>query len=119
MTAEQTALPPADQAAVHWLERDGQRLALHVYPEPDRGADAPLVLVLPAMGVPARFYRQLAETLCAAGLGVVVADLRGTGASTPAPSRASRYGMAELVGDVGAVLDELRPGARRVLLVGH
>jgi predicted alpha/beta hydrolase len=103
-----------------WVERGTDRIGLQWYEQPAR-ADAPLVLVWPAMGVPARFYRPFATTLREAGLAVVVADLRGTGASTPRASRASRYGYAELVDDVGAVLADLKPrhDGRRVVLVGH
>jgi predicted alpha/beta hydrolase len=103
-----------------WVERGTDRIGLQWYEEPAR-ADAPLVLVWPAMGVPARFYRPFATALREAGLAVVVADLRGTGASTPRPSRSSRYGYAELVDDVGAVLADLKPrqDGRRVVLVGH
>ena len=67
---------------------------MQVYPEPDGTADAPVVVIWPAMGVRARYYRPFAAALRAAGLAVVVADLRGTGASTPPPSRACRYGYA-------------------------
>jgi predicted alpha/beta hydrolase len=103
-----------------YLEHDGQRLGLHTYPEPET-PDAPVVVIWPAMGVPARYYRPFAGQLRDHGLAVVVADLRGTGASTPVPSRRSRYGYAELAGDVGAVLTELKPrlGGRTVLLLGH
>jgi predicted alpha/beta hydrolase len=73
------------------------------------------------MGTPARFYRPLANRLGQAGLAVVVVDLRGVGSSTPPPSRASRYGYADLAGDVGAVLDALKPrlDGRRRYLLGH
>src|SRR5262249_21023261 len=73
------------------------------------------------MGVPARYYRPFAGQLRAAGLAVAVADLRGTGASTPTPSRHSRYGYADLADDVGAVLEHLGPRleGRRVVLLGH
>ena len=84
--------------------------------------DADTVAVLwPAMGTPAGYYRPFAASLVADGVEVVVADLRGTGSSTPRPSRASRYGMAELVDDVGAVRQWLAPSlaGRRLLLVGH
>lgn len=99
---------------------NGERLALHVYPEPAHRA-TPLVIMWPAMGTPARYYRPFAAQLLAQGLGVVVVDLRGTGASTPRPSRASRYGYADLAGDVGAVLDAVKPrrDGRRVILLGH
>ncbi|MFG1888001.1 alpha/beta fold hydrolase [Micromonospora sp. NPDC049051] len=104
-----------------FVEVDGARLGLQVYPEPDGVTDAPLVLIMPAMGVRARYYRPFAAALRAAGLAVAVADLRGTGESTPAPSRACRYGYPELAADVGAALAALktRRDGRRTLLLGH
>jgi predicted alpha/beta hydrolase len=96
-----------------YLERDGERIGLQVYPD---GGTGPAVVVWPAMGTPARYYRHFAAQLAGAGLGVTVVDMRGTGASTPRPDRASRYGYAELVADVGAVLDRQR---RPTLLLGH
>lgn len=104
-----------------FVEVDGARLGLQVYPEPDGAPDAPLVLISPAMGVPARYYRPFATALRDAGLAVAVADLRGTGASTPRPSRTCRYGYAELAGDVGAVLTALkeRRDGRRTIVLGH
>jgi len=97
----------------------GYQLALHVYPDP--GPDAPVVVIFPAMGTPARFYRPFAQRLGTAGVAVVVVDLRGTGASTPKPSRADRYGYVDLASDVGAVLDALKPrlDARPYYLLGH
>jgi predicted alpha/beta hydrolase len=100
-----------------FLEVADQRLGLQVYPEP--APDAPVVVIWPAMGVPARYYQPLAQRLHAEGLAVVVADLRGTGVSGPRPSRRSRYGYADLAGDVGAVLDHLKPDGRKVVLLGH
>jgi predicted alpha/beta hydrolase len=101
-----------------YVERGPDRIALHVHDEDSSG---PLAVVWPAMGVPARYYRPFVAELRAAGLGAVVVDLRGTGASGPRPSRRSRYGYADLAGDVGAVLEALRPrlDGRRLLLVGH
>ncbi|GAB4101414.1 alpha/beta fold hydrolase [Micromonospora taraxaci] len=107
--------------AQEFVDVDGGRLGVQVYPEPTGTTDAPVVLIWPAMGVRARYYRPFAAELRAAGLAVVVADLRGTGTSTPAPSRADRYGYSELAGDVDAVLAALKPrlDGRRRLLVGH
>src|SRR5207253_10132645 len=70
---------------------------------------------------PARYYRPFAGHLRDAGLAVLVADLRGTGDSSPPPSRHSRYGLAELAADIGAILDAQRDrlAGRTVLLVGH
>jgi predicted alpha/beta hydrolase len=102
-----------------WIDQGTRRLGLQVYPEPE--GPAPAVVIWPAMGVPARFYRPFATELTGAGLAVIVADLRGTGASTPAPSWRSRYGYAELVDDVGLVREALKPrlDGRRVVLLGH
>jgi predicted alpha/beta hydrolase len=105
-----------------YLDRGGDRLGLHVYPTADGASDdGPAVVIWPAMGTPARFYRHFAARLSAAGLAVVVVDLRGTGTSTPVPSRSSRYGYADLAGDVDAVLDHLKPrlDGRRRYLLGH
>ncbi|MEO3773209.1 alpha/beta fold hydrolase [Micromonospora sp. B9E7] len=107
--------------AQEFVDVDGGRLGVQVYPEPTGTTDAPVVVIWPAMGVRARYYRPFAAELRAAGLAVVVADLRGTGTSTPTPSRADRYGYRELAGDVDAVLAALKPrlDGRRRLLVGH
>ncbi|WP_245736679.1 alpha/beta hydrolase family protein [Micromonospora pattaloongensis] len=104
-----------------YVDRGGDRIGLQIYPDPEGVTGAPVAVICPAMGVPARYYRPFAADLRAAGLAVAVADLRGTGASTPLPSRASGYGYAELVADVGAVLDALKPhrDGRPTLLLGH
>ncbi|MGC5030622.1 alpha/beta fold hydrolase [Micromonospora sp. DT229] len=104
-----------------FVQVDGARLGIQVYPEPTGPAEAPVVLVVPAMGVRARYYRPFATALRAAGLRVVVADLRGTGESTPRPSRACRYGYPELAADIGAVRAALKArfDGRRTLLLGH
>ncbi|MEV8515571.1 alpha/beta fold hydrolase [Dactylosporangium sp. NPDC051484] len=106
-------------ATLETVRRGTDRIALHVYAPAE---DAPTLAVLwPAMGVPARYYRAFAADLVAAGMAVVVADLRGTGASAPPPSRASAYGLADLTDDVDAVLTHLKPrrAGRRTILVGH
>jgi predicted alpha/beta hydrolase len=96
----------------------GDVLALHHYPDDGAG---PLALVLPAMGVPARYYRHFAVALHDAGFAVTAADLRGNGRSEPTASRATRYGYADLVDDVAAVRAALEPrrAGRPLLLVGH
>jgi predicted alpha/beta hydrolase len=107
--------------AQEYLDRGADRLGLHRYPATRDDGPGMVAVLWPAMGAPARYYRPLATQLAAAGMEVVVADLRGTGTSTPRPSRASRYGLLDLADDVGAVRDWLAPhlGGRRVLLLGH
>ena len=104
-----------------FVDRGPDRIGLQCYPDPEGVTDAPVAVILPAMGVPARFYRRFAGDLRRAGFAVVVAELRSTGTSTPGPSRASRHGYAELAEDVGAVLAALKPrlDGRTCLLVGH
>jgi predicted alpha/beta hydrolase len=110
----------AEEYTQKYVERGADRIGVQVYPLP---ADpiASIVVLWPAMGVPARYYRPFARQLQAAGLGVAVADLRGTGASTPKPSPRSRYRYSDLSEDVGAVLDHLGPrlDGRRIILFGH
>ena len=119
MAADDPAARASREYVQEYVDRGTDRLGLHVYPEPSPGA--PVVIVWPAMGTPARYYRPLATRLGAAGLAVVVVDLRGTGSSTPVPSRLSHYGYADIAGDVGAVLEALKPrlDGRRRYLLGH
>ncbi|MFI9644251.1 alpha/beta fold hydrolase [Micromonospora sp. NPDC051925] len=107
--------------AQEFVDVDRARLGIQVYPEPDGAPGGPVVVIWPAMGVRARYYRPFATALRDAGLAVVVADLRGTGLSTPPPSRSCRYGYRELAADVGAVLEALKPrlDGRPRLLLGH
>ncbi|MFF5209649.1 alpha/beta fold hydrolase [Streptosporangium sp. NPDC000396] len=103
-------------AELEFLETgEGARLALHHH-EP--GSGGPVVLILPAMGVPAAYYGPFVETLTERGFAVAVLDLRGQGKSTP---RASRHGYLDLVGDVPVAVEAVRkryPG-RSLLLLGH
>ena len=55
------------------------------------------VIILPAMGTPARWYEQLAEALQQRGFGVLLPELPGTGASEPRPSRTVDFGYRDLV----------------------
>ncbi|MEU8005963.1 alpha/beta fold hydrolase [Catellatospora sp. NPDC049111] len=101
------------------VDRGSDRLGVQLHPV--QNPDAPLVVVFPAMGVPAGYYTRFAHSLNAAGLGVAVADLRGTGDSSPRPGRESRYGYTELADDVPAVLAALAEhrAGRRTILLGH
>ncbi|MGC0249506.1 alpha/beta fold hydrolase [Pseudactinotalea sp. Z1748] len=92
---------------------------LRWYPGP---AGAPVVLVVPAMGVQAGYYGKLAQAQREAGLSVAVTELRGHEASGGRrPSRRYDFGYADLVQDVGRAVDELRVRApeAQILLLGH
>ncbi|MEV0258253.1 alpha/beta fold hydrolase [Streptomyces sp. NPDC050732] len=103
---------------------DGTRLPVRALraPAPDRflpsgsgpapwPPPAPAVLILPAMGTPARFYRRFARQLHDEGLTVLTVDLRGQGEATPratgpgAPGHGYRAIVEE---DIPAVVAAIR-----------
>ncbi len=94
----------------------GQRdqLCLRVFPQAVEDDRAPVVLVVPAMGIVATYYDPLARGLTLAGFPVVVCDLRGHGGSTPPGSRAV---AVDLPAAVAAARREF-PG-RPLVLLGH
>lgn len=100
------------------VDRGTDRLSVRFY---DNAQAQTVFVVFPAMGVPGGYYERLAVSLVEEGFAVAVADLRGTGDSTPTPSRGSSYGYPELVDDIGAVLEALAPQrqGRKTVLLGH
>ena len=58
---------------------------------------APVLILMPAMGVNASFYEPFADALVKQGLNVAMADLRGHGASNIRPGRNADFGYRELV----------------------
>lgn len=95
------------------------RIAVRTARQEDPGS--PVVVLLPAMGVPARYYRPFVADLHRQGLTVVVFDLRGQGETKPRAARGVRFGYQSLIDDVDAVLDLVEsafPQAPRFLL-GH
>ncbi len=60
-------------------------------------ADAPILLVVPALGTPAGVYRRLAAEFAVAGVHVGVVELRGAGRSPVRARRGVDWGYADLV----------------------
>ncbi|MFD8687473.1 alpha/beta fold hydrolase [Streptomyces sp. NPDC059651] len=58
---------------------------------------APVLLIAPAMGTPARFYRKFVKNLYRAGLTALTMEFRGQGECEPKFVRGVRYGYRELV----------------------
>ncbi|GAB2932911.1 alpha/beta fold hydrolase [Rhodococcus aerolatus] len=116
MTAEPTPEPTAEPLPV--VLPDGTALPATVHPGPP---GAPVLVVLPGIGVAARSYRHLAAALVQRGLQAVVVELRGQGSSTQV-GRGSTHGYHALASeDVPAVLAATArrlPGAP-LLLLGH
>lgn len=100
---------------------DGTSNALCILQRP--GEDlAPVVLVLPAMGVGASYYQSLLQALHVSGLTAAVTDLRGIGMSSVRASRQTDFGYHEMLTlDLDAAVDVLRRRLpqRRLYLLGH
>lgn len=86
---------------------------------------APAVLILPAMGTPARYYRAFARQLHGEGLTALTVDLRGQGESTPRVTDADAVDHGyrtiveqDLVAVVAAIRAELGPEPA-LYLIGH
>ncbi|MCM3921944.1 alpha/beta fold hydrolase [Frankia sp. AiPs1] len=98
----------------------GVSFVLRVLPQAD--PDAPVVLILPAMALKAKFYLPIARALHAAGLSVVTTDLRAQGESTPGLHDQPTFGYRELIEvDLPRVLAAVGarfPGSRPYLF-GH
>lgn len=97
----------------------GYRVPLKWY---EARAGAPVMLLMPALGVSARFYDKLATALATRGFNVALLEQRGQGDSALRPSRHSDWGFAEVLDqDLPAVLGWLReqhPHAP-LYLMGH
>ena len=100
---------------------DGSTVPVTLFPSEGRD-DAPVIVVLPGLGIPGGYYRLFAEALVARGFHAAICDLRGQGDSKPKPSSSSRYGYQELVSvDFPAIFEVVReqfPAATPYLL-GH
>ncbi len=77
---------------VEFSARDGFVLSGQLFGDPATAAAA--VLIVPAMGVPQRFYGDFAQWLAEHGLVVFTFDYRGVGASRPEAMKRSLRGLA-------------------------
>ena len=97
----------------------GYQLPLDWFPA---AAPASTVVLMPALGMGARFYQPLARALQAKGLNVALLEQRGHGDSPWRPSRKCDWGFREpLVDEIPAVLEWLGitvPG-QSIYLMGH
>jgi predicted alpha/beta hydrolase len=116
VTAEDQVLPLVTTVELP----DGARFPVRGLRQPT--ASAPAVVVVPAMGTPARYYRAFAQCLHVEGLTALTVDLRGQGESAPRVTRRSRFGYREIVEhDLTAVLCAVREALPQapLFIVGH
>ncbi|WP_427384068.1 alpha/beta hydrolase family protein [Janibacter sp. G56] len=86
------------------------------------GQDDPVVVLLPAMGIPAGYYGPFLTALAEHGVAAVTADFPGQGESRPLAGRAVDYGYGhlarEFVPQMLEAVGENFPG-RPIVLAGH
>lgn len=86
---------------------DGATFTVRMLAQPN--PSAPVVLILPAMALKAKFYFPLAAALHAGGLSVCTTDLRAQGESTPKLAEAPDFGYRELIEtDLPLIVDAVR-----------
>ncbi|AJE85006.1 MULTISPECIES: alpha/beta fold hydrolase [Streptomyces] len=61
------------------------------------GTPKAVIVLNPAMGVPATYYARFSAQLAGHGIAVVAAELRGQGASRPRSGRRTRHGYQQLI----------------------
>lgn len=115
MSAELFTLPVAPSTAstyavpVRWFNS----------PKANSGA---VILLMPALGIPARYYDPLASALQAAGTSVLIMEQRGHGDSGLRPSRSVDFGYREALDEdiptLLAWLQSRQPG-QPIVLMGH
>lgn len=83
-------------------------------------ADAPAVIIFPAMGVQASYYDNFAKALNDAGMHSIIHELRGCGSSNQKPKNGDNFGYVDLVEtDWSTTIDWVAqefPQSRRLLL---
>ena len=82
---------------------------------------APTLILHPAFGVKATYYKHFAKALSEKGITVVTADLRGHGLSAVRPDKENNYGFLAMINDLKAVanyLKETNPKTK-VYILGH
>ncbi|GAB2511172.1 hypothetical protein GCM10008940_11740 [Microbulbifer agarilyticus] len=100
----------------------GFNVPLTLCSPPNQSHGRPLVLVAPALGVPAIKYQQLLTTLGERGYQTAIYEMPGTGKSTPHPRRGNDYGYSDLVFElIPEVLQALKStlGHGPALMLGH
>jgi predicted alpha/beta hydrolase len=83
---------------------------------------APVVLIVPAMGMPASYYHRFGESLAAAGLHCSLMELRGhEREGGRVPGRSYDFGYADMVADVADAVEATATAVPHapIVLLGH
>lgn len=98
---------------------DGTTTPVRLFPGPE---GAPVVVIVPGLGIPAAFYDTFANAIVGQGFCAATCELRGQGDSRPRPSASSTFGYQELVAvDLPAMFEVVRErfDASTPFLLGH
>ncbi|WP_305095362.1 alpha/beta fold hydrolase [Prescottella sp. R16] len=98
---------------------DGTTTPVRLFPGPE---GAPVVVIVPGLGIPAGFYDRFAESIVDRGFCAAVGELRGQGDSRPRPNASSTFGYQELVSvDLPAIVEAVheRFDSSTPFLLGH
>lgn len=75
---------------------------------PSKNSTSPIILILPAMGVKASYYKPFVQQLQENGLMAITADLRGLGLSSVRPSSKADFGYLEMVEDLKIITEVIK-----------
>jgi len=76
---------------------DGSKTAISVFTSISANPNAPVIILLPAMGVRAAYYQSFAQQIADKGYHIITADLRGLGHSSVRPSRKIDFGYEDII----------------------
>ena len=109
-----------DDAELQIVSIDGFRNFINIY-QPFYIRNAPVIIIMPALGVEAKYYKPLALALKNSGYIVVTTDLRGTGKSSINPKK-KNFGYHEMLNfDWPVILDKVNKHFpnNKIYLLGH
>lgn len=86
-----------------------------------KNTNTPVLVIYPAFGVKATYYKPFAQKLTQKGITVVTADLRGHGLSSVRPDAKNNYGFLAMINDLKEVSDYLKQEnlKSKIYILGH
>ncbi|MHA2364513.1 MAG: alpha/beta hydrolase family protein [Candidatus Hodarchaeales archaeon] len=100
---------------------DGTSTKITVFSN-DSKTNSPVIIIMPAMGVPATYYRPLALTIKKIGWHAITTDLRGIGTSSVRALRHINFGYHEMITyDWPAIINKVKTRfpTNQIFLLGH
>lgn len=83
--------------------------------------ETPIILILPAMGVKAKYYAPIVEKLAEADFTIITNDLRGLGTSSLRPSSKVDFGYLDMIEDLNTVVLAIKKEFpnQKIVALGH